>query len=172
MRRFLLVAVCLLPLLWLPACSSRKEAGDGKMYRMGERAQVGPLIFTVLDTEWLDQLGDPPNAVLPQRRFLAVRMSITNSGITPVTVPLMSLVSPSGERYPELEDAHGLGQWFGLIRTIKPADTLHGRVLFDAPPSEYQLKLTYGTGDPETDTVATVDLPLQLTRPRVPGAQQ
>ena len=64
----------------LCGCSSRGAGSRIAAYRMGERVPVGSLIYVVLDTEWLDHFGDPPHARLPEQRFLAVRISVTNSG--------------------------------------------------------------------------------------------
>jgi len=50
---------------------------------------------------------------------------------------------------------------------VKPADTLHGRVVFDVPTAEYRLKLS-DDAEPENVKLATVDLPLQLGAPRIP----
>ncbi|HVX66392.1 MAG TPA: DUF4352 domain-containing protein, partial [Bryobacteraceae bacterium] len=146
-----------------------------KMYRMGDRAQAGPLVYTVLDTEWLDQLGDGPTARLPQNRFLAVRITVTNGGAATANVPPAILISASGTEYREVEDASPLPEWLGYIRSVNAADTLHGRMLFDAPPGDYQLRLRSGTSDPDRELAITVALPLQLGSPRIPaaaGAQQ
>jgi len=133
---------------------------------MGEHAQAGILIYTVLDTEWLDQLGEAPDVKLPQHRFLAVRMSITNSGAAASGVPQAVLIGANGTRYEELGKASGLSAWLGYIRSVNPADTLHGRIVFDAPPADYQLKLNSGAGDADGETAVLVALPLQFTQPR------
>jgi len=52
----------------------------------------GPLIFTILDAEWHDQLGEPPNVRTPQQRFLSIRISVTNSGVATSGIPALSLV--------------------------------------------------------------------------------
>jgi len=133
---------------------------------MGERVQVGPLIYTVLETEWLDQI-DAPIPRIPHDRFLAVRLTVTNSGITTSGIPPLSVSDRRGTSYPELTDAEGVSEWLGYIRTVKPADTLHGRVVFDVPTAEYRLKLS-DDAEPENVKLATVDLPLQLGAPRIP----
>ncbi len=163
----MLKLVCGLALvLFLSGCSSHSSSVDSKMYRMGERVQVGPLIYTVLDTEWLDQI-DAPNPRMPHDRFLAVRLTVTNSGVATSAIPPIFVSDRRGTSYPELTDAAGVPEWLGYIRTVKPADTLHGRVVFDVPAAEYQLKLS-DDAEPENVKLATVDLPLQLGAPRVP----
>lgn len=175
MRNLACVALTLALCGFGGGCSRGKVSGSNKMFRMGERAQVGAMVYTVLDAEWLDQLGEGPTARLPQHRFLAVRLSVTNGGAATANVPATALVAASGAQYSEIEDASALPQWLGYIRSIKAADTLHGRVLFDAPPADYQLKLSAEGGDPDSELAVTVDLPLQLGIQRIPspaGAQQ
>jgi hypothetical protein len=137
------------------------------MFRMGERIQVGSLIYIVLDTEWLDRIGDGPNPRLPHNRFLTVRLSVTNSGVVTSGVPPTSVLDGRDESSPELNDANGLPEWLGSIRSVKPAETLHGRTVFDVPTGGYQLKLS-DDAEPENVKIALVDLPLQLERPQVP----
>lgn len=151
----------------LCGCSPRAGAARQAAYRMGERVQVGPLIYVVLDAEWLDRLGEPPNARLPRQRFLSVRLSITNSGAAPADVPRLSISGAAGDKHPELTDGPAVPEWLGYVRTVKPADTLYGRVVFDAPASDYQLDLR-NDDDLEDALFATVELPLQLDRPRAP----
>lgn len=144
-------------------CGTRATETDTKMYKMGERVQVGPLIYTVLDTEWLDSLGEAPQVRMPQHRYMAVRLSVTNSGPATSGIPAVTLVDAGGTSYTELNDGRGLGDWLGYLRTIKPAETIHGRVLFDVPAASYRLNLT-DDADPEEAKVATVDVPLDLRR--------
>jgi hypothetical protein len=135
---------------------------------MGERVEVGSLIYTVMDTEWHTQLGEGPDARLPQHRFMTVRLSVTNSGVSDSAVPAMSLVDAQGQAYPELTDGHGVAEWLGLLRTVKPAQTERGRVLFDVPTGAYRLRVA-NDADPEEQKAAHIDLPLQLT-PALPEA--
>jgi hypothetical protein len=170
MRNLACVALTLALCGFHPGCSQRQGPGLEKMFRMGERVQAGPLVYTVLDAEWLDQLGEGPTARLPQYRFLAVRMSVTNGGVDVSNIPSTTLISASGVQHEELENASSLPQWLGYIRTVQAADTLYGRVLFDAPPADYQLRLSAGSADPDHETAVRVDLPLQLGAARVPRA--
>ncbi len=141
-------------------CSPDRTAAPSKIYSMGERVQVGPLIYTIMDTEWLDQLGEADTARMPQHRFLAIRLTVTNSGSSPAGSPGLTLIDSKGQSYPELTDGQELPEWLGYIRTIKPADTEHGRVLFDAPTGAYRLRLV--NDDPENPKFALVEIPLQL----------
>jgi hypothetical protein len=162
MRKLIYPSLALALCICHAGCTRPEPAGPQKMYRMGERIEVGSMVYTVLDAEWLDHLGTGAAARLPQHRYLSVRLSATNGGASVVTIPPMAISSASGDRFEEIQEASALSEWLGYIRSVKPADTLHGRVVFDAPPGEYQLKLSAGTGDPETDTVVSVDLPLRL----------
>ncbi len=156
-------------LVLFSGCPSRTSPSEWRMYRMGERAQVGPLIYTVLDAEWLDQLGKAPDIRMPRNRFVAIRVSVTNSGASTSGVPTMSLLDANGAAHTELTDGTGITDWLGYIRTVKPAETLHGRVLFDVPPASYKLKVT-NDAEPEEVRMATVDIPLDLsTAPVVPN---
>ncbi len=146
---------------FVAGCGSRATETDTKMYKMGERVQVGPLIYTVLDTEWMDSLGEVPEVRMPQHRFLAVRVSVTNSGAASSGIPAFSLTDVGGTSFSELNDGRGLNEWLGYLRTIKPAETIHGKALFDVPAASYRLSLMNDAA-PEEAKVATVDLPLDL----------
>jgi hypothetical protein len=131
---------------------------------MGEAVQVGPLIYTVLDAEWFDQLGDPPNVRVPQQRFLAIRVSVTNSGSGPSGVPTLRLEDSRGKAHEELTNGEGLSDWLGYLRTVKAAQTERGRLLFDVPLGTYRLRVV-NDADPENERVALVEIPLQLGSP-------
>lgn len=157
------LAVAGVALVWAltAGCGSRTSQTDPKMYKMGERVQVKPLIYTVLDTEWLDSLGEPPEARMPQHHFMAVRVSVTNSGAATSGIPAITMVDAGGNSFTELTDGRGLTDWLGYLRTIKPAETIHGRALFDLPAASYKLNLM-NDADPEDARTATVDIPLDL----------
>ncbi|MGE5645791.1 MAG: DUF4352 domain-containing protein [Acidobacteriota bacterium] len=156
----LLAALCVFAL----GCSTQGSAARGaRTYRMGERVQAGPLIYTILDAEWLDQIGEPPNPRMPSNRFLVVRLSVTNSGVVASGVPPLAVIDTGGEAHEELNDAGGVSEWLGYLRSVKPADTLTGRVVFDVPAATYQLKVS-NDAEPESAVTALVDIPLDLTR--------
>lgn len=134
---------------------------------MGEPVQVGPLIYTVLDTEWFDQLGDPPNVRAPQKRFLAIQLSVTNSGAGPSGMPALSLFDSSGTASEELSNGEGLTDWLGAFRDIKPAQTVRGRVLFDVAAGSYRLRVV-NEAEPGSERMAMVDIPLRFGPPTPP----
>ena len=150
---------------FLGGCSSPQTSpSDPKVYQMGEPVKTGPLLYTVLDTEWFDQLGDPAAPRLPHDHFLAVRFSVTNTGSVTSGIPPLTVMSSQRVSYAELNEANALPEWMGYIRSVKPAETVHGRILFDVPTGDYRLKVT-DDAEPENQSSATVEMPLELVRP-------
>jgi hypothetical protein len=49
----------------------------------------------------------------------------------------------------------------GALRTIKPAGTMTGRIIFDVPLSTFQLRLP-DAGEPGYEKYAMVEIPLRL----------
>lgn len=159
-------------LVWLLifAGCSRQKRGEASLglFRMGERVQVGPLVYTVLDTEWRDQLGEGLEAHTPQHRFLLIRLSVTNSGIRETDIPPMALIGTGGEIYAEQTQGQGVPEWLGYLRSVKPAATEHGRVVFDVPPGSYRLRLSAPAED-EQEPQALIEIPYQVPpAPRLP----
>jgi hypothetical protein len=153
--------------LCLSGCSARKETAGSRLYNMGERVTVGPLIYTVSETNWMDQLGDANAPRMPQRRFLAIRLSVTNSGTRTSAIPPATLVDANGQAYNELADVEGLPEWLGYLRVLNPAQTEHGKVVFDVPPGSYRLKLL-DDADEEEQRSAMVTVPYDTAG--VPGS--
>lgn len=147
--------------LFLGGCSAGRSGAEVSIYRMGEPVTVGPLIYTVMDTEWRAQLGESPTARLPEHRFLLVRLSVTNSGAGNAMVPAMAVVDAAGQTHLELADGQGVEEWLGYLRTLRPAETDRGRVVFDVPPNSYRLRVT-NDAEPGAEKVALIDMPLQL----------
>ena len=142
---------------------------------MGERVQVGGLIYTILHTDWKDQLGEAVTAArVPTHRFLLVHLTVTNGGGTEAPIPPLVLVDQKGQTHQELSSGEGVPDWLGMIRLVKPASTDEGQILFDVPRGAYKLQVSEG-GDPEQEKTALVDLPLSLDPqapvpvPAVPG---
>jgi hypothetical protein len=145
----------------LSGCS-QSTSMQPKLYQMGDRAEVGSLIYTVLEAEWKPQLGEVPSVRSPQHQFLLLRLSVTNSGPVESAIPDMTLQGPRSESYPELADGEGVPQWFGILRKLQPAETAYGRVLFDAPKGDYTLRVTDNVFDSEQAQVALIDVPLRF----------
>jgi hypothetical protein len=128
---------------------------------MGEKLTLGPLTYVVIDSTWLGQLGDALKLRPPQQRFLVISLSITNGGGGDVAVPLLNLENSDGRDFLESDNGEGVDDWLGLIRSIKPAETLKGKILFDVPLTSYRLRLTDGAG-PGAEKYGWVSIPLRL----------
>jgi hypothetical protein len=94
-------------------------------YPMGERVQVGPYIYTVLEANYKSQLSEEASAAAPKGRFLVIKMTITNAGKDEAPIPQMTLVNNSNQTVPELQEIkEDLPTWFGgVLRRMKPAQT-------------------------------------------------
>ncbi len=128
---------------------------------MGERAVIGPLSYNVIETVWKSQLGNEFKIRVPQQRFLLITITATNGGGRDISVPMLVLEGQDGKQYPESPDGEGVDQWFGLLRTLNPAQTQQGRLLFDVPLGAYRLRLTDG-GSPGSEKYGWVEIPLRI----------
>jgi hypothetical protein len=152
-------AVALLAVFALTGCSQKNAARID--YQMGENVPLGPLTYDIVQTSWKTQLGDSFKLRFPQNRFLLVDISVTNGGGGDVSVPLFTVENSSGQSYMEVANGEGVDNWFGLLRNINPAQTQHGRIVFDVPLTSYKLRLTDGAG-PGVEQYAWVTIPLRM----------
>jgi hypothetical protein len=152
--RCILIAVAILSFLVVAGCSS----GPAKphTFAVGERIELGHIVYTVFETQWMTQFGSGLDARVPQNRFFLVRLSASNSGTADVLVPGMTVVDDNGDSYTELTDGDGVPQWLGALRQARPAEAAQGNVAFDVPPRHYKLRIT----DDSEQKAAFVDLPL------------
>jgi hypothetical protein len=125
-------------------------------YLLGEKVLLGHLSYTVFDTQWLTQIGEGPTARVPQNRFFLIRFSASNGGSSDAAVPNMTIRDDKGKEYEELADGSGVPVWAGYLRMAKPADTVSGNAVFDAPPGHYKLKIS----DENGTKFALIDIPL------------
>jgi hypothetical protein len=135
-----------------------KPAPPVNVFRLGDKVQTGPLIYNVLDTKWRPQIGEGAASRIPEHRFLIVRLTVTNSGAQELSLPSLSVVDQGGQVYGESLDGREIPYWLGIVRKLKPADTLDGAIVFDLDPKSYKLKLDDGSGV----TQSMVELPLQF----------
>ena len=143
--------------LALAGCGKSKPASI--LYAAGDKATVGPLVYSVIDTEVTQQLGEDPNNMrTAQERFFLVKVSVTNSSSDDQPIPSMTLVDDSGHNYAELADGTGVPNWFGVLRRVHPAETQQGVVIFDAPTRHYRLRLN----DALDDNEVAIDVPLNF----------
>jgi len=150
----------LIPLIALLAagCSSLSKK-QPVVVPAGEKATVGPLIYSVIDTEVLPQLGDDPNtARRPQNRFYLVTVSVSNSSTEDLPIPALTLVDDSGKEFNEVVDGTNVSNWLGVIRRVGAAQTEQGTILFDAPAEHYRLRLT----DDADENQLSIDVPLNF----------
>jgi hypothetical protein len=152
-------SVAFLTLLGLSAIACRDTAKEPLVgtFNMGERAQVGPLIYTVFDTKWAISLGEQPAPRIPANRFLILNLSIVNGGSQASNIPTFSLVDDAGQVYQELDNGEGVANWIGVVRRVRPADSVQGTIVFDVPQKQFKLRVS-----DEEEHYALVNIPLTL----------
>lgn len=124
---------------------------------MGEKAQVGPLVYTVFDTKWEISLGEQPTPRIPANRFYILNISAVNSSPNTASIPTLSLIDDDGKVYQELDNGEGVPNWLGFARRVQPADSAQGTIVFDVPQKRFKLRV----GD-EEDRFALINIPLTL----------
>ena len=157
----IILTVCLV----LNNCAEPRN-NSAKIYDMGSRVEVGHLVYTVLETQWLPQLGAGDTARIPKKRFFLLRLSAVNSGSEEVYVPNVTLVDDQGQSTDELQDGDQVPQWVGFVRKAKPADSVSGNVAFDAEPKHYRLRVT----DENGEKPQLIDIPLNFNSVTPPPA--
>ncbi len=154
------VAVVAAAGLFLTSCS-QSPTSQSRLFRMGERVQVGPLIYNILDTEWKTQLGEGAEARAAKNRFLLIQLSVTNSGAKESYIPSLTLEDARGTTFREDNGGGSIDNWLGLLRKAAPAETIQGRVLFDVPTGAYHLRVS-DDAEPGHEVSALVDIPLRI----------
>ncbi len=152
-------------LLLLATTGCLKPPPPPVYHPMGERAQMGTFSVIASETIWSNGFGEGPAARSPANRFLAVKLTIVNSGANETLVPGFRLLDSSGKSYEEVQDGQGFPGWIGSLRKVKPADTLDGVVLFDVTPHSYDLAMEEESGQM---SLVRITLPLRFT-PDAPG---
>jgi hypothetical protein len=166
--RFVLLLTAAAAASLLSSCGdSEEKASPVRAYNMGERATVGHIVYVVYETQWLTQIGTGADARVPQHRFFLVRLSAVNSLGSDILVPNFRIEDDNGNTYPELSSGEGVPQYIGYLRSVKPAESVQGNALFDAPPRHYKMRIADETGE----KVAYIDIPLSFVTetPDVPG---
>ena len=151
--------------LLLSGCSaiSPDTSKKPKTYGAGEKASIGPLTYSIIDTQIQPDLGTDDARRTPQSRFILIHVSTSNSSNADVPSPAMTLIDDSGKTYPELADGTGVPDWLGIVRKVGGGQTEQGHVAFDAPAQHYRLRLT----DPNDNTDVGVDIPLDFIQEQV-----
>jgi hypothetical protein len=157
----LLVLISLLGI----GCSERERPKAEA--RMGEPALAGSLSYNVIEAQWRSQLQSFPTPRFPERQFFLIKVSVTNSGNADASIPFLTLESPSGDSYKELENGAGVDGWLGVLRRVGPAQTEEGWILFDVPTNTYKLRLSDGNVERERVTYVTIPLSMDSVNPTV-----
>lgn len=166
MNRFFLLMVCLSSLT-MAGCAAKEKQPEAQLFSPGEKATVGPLTYSLVDSQIVQQLGDDPvTARTPQNRFILVQVSVSNSGGQELPIPAMTLVDDSGQDYNELADGTGVQHWLGMVRRVSPAQTDTGVIVFDAPAKHYRLRLT----DEFAPAEIAIDMPLTFIHEQLQNA--
>ncbi len=141
----------------LAGCSSVSSSEPAR-YAMGDRVELGRLVYTVFETRWLPQIGEGPTARIPQNRFFLIRISVGSTGSGEILLPNLSIEDDQGNSYPELTDGEGVPQFIGMLHPVTAAQPVSGNLLFDAPPQHYRLRLW----DQDNQHSGLVDIPLSF----------
>jgi len=145
-----------LALLSLTGCSNAPV--KLRTAALGDRIELGHIIYTIYDTQWLTQIGQGVEAKIPQNRYFLIRISAANSSNSPVMIPAMKLEDEQGKTYDELSDGTGVPNWLGLLREVKTAEAAQGIIAFDVLPKHYKLRIS----DENEQDAVLVDIPLTL----------
>lgn len=163
----LLLPFLLFSILPVSGCANSPKRQSAS-YAAGEKATVGPLTYSVIDTELLPRLGDDPaTARTPVNRFYLVRIAVSNASSSDVPIPGFALVDDSGKTYAELADGSQVPNWLGVVRRAAGSQTEQGTVVFDAPAQHYRLRLTDETDEKEV----SIDIPLNFLHEQMKNLQ-
>ena len=169
MRPLISPLVCL-ALIGLTGCSSdtgtESRSQSLTTVAAGERASIGHLTYSIVDSQILTQLGDEASPRVPHDRFVLVQIAVTNSSNVDNPIPAVALVADSGKEYNELSDGSGVSDWLGLVRHVGPGQTERGYLAFDAPAAHYKVKFS----DETTEHEILADLPLSYAHEKVNDA--
>ena len=152
----------LAPLILINA-GCKTPAPQTREFHIGDPANTGPLTYNVVETRWKSQLDAFPTSRVPERNFLLVRVSVTNSGGSEMGIPFLKLQNANGDTFTESENGAGVDHWLGLLRRIGPAQTEEGWLLFDVPTNSYKLRVSDGAL--ENEQVAYISIPLNIDAP-------
>ena len=152
------IAVLLLGAL-LSGCG--KRAVESKPWQMGEKVQIGPFIYTVLESEWKTELSGSNGNIYPKNRFLVLRLSITNSGGQEKNLSFLHLKDDKGGDFIEYSELEGVNGWMGVIRKLQASATDQGIIVFDVPLTGYKLVVSDGE-NPDEERTAVIDIPLVM----------
>ena len=148
-------------------CSSSDENAKLPVFNMGENIPIDRLIYVVTQATWHDRIGESLSAKLPQSRYLAVELQVTNSGAEPKTIPPLRLLGAGDQVFTEETSVGGMRDWLGMLRTVRPGAPVQGKVIFDVPRAPYRLRIAESEFDPDGPGVL-VEIPPAFGEPESP----
>lgn len=134
--------------------------------------QVGPLIYSAIESKWVPQLGDILHLRVPKQRFLMVKLTVTNSGGQEAAVPFLTLEDGKGNKYDEEQNGEGVDGWLGFLRSVSPAQTEEGWIVFDVPPNSYNLRVSANAGTDEQSLLIEIPFSIDSMNDAMPTAKQ
>ena len=159
--RFSLPMLLIGSILATSGCGEVKKESEGKPWSMGEKVALGPFTYTVLDSEWAQELNGTKGKLIPKERFLVLRLSVTNGGGESKAISFLQVRDDKGREYPEMQDLEGVKDWMGILRMLPVAGTENGLIVFDVPMGHYRLVVNDG-GSAGEERTSLIDLPLNL----------
>ncbi|HEU0120824.1 MAG TPA: DUF4352 domain-containing protein [Bryobacteraceae bacterium] len=150
----------------LPSCSGGKP--QALSFPIGQKVQVGKLFYQVVDAQWSAELVGAKQP--PKNRILQLRLMVTNSGASEISVPMLRLLNSAGTEIGELTEIEGNPHWLGMIRRLEPALTEEGHVYFDVPVGAYRLEVI-DNSVADNERIAFIEIPASLAPPpAAPGS--
>ncbi|MBL8239014.1 MAG: DUF4352 domain-containing protein [Bryobacterales bacterium] len=143
------------------SCASKPAAVT---IAIGEKVQVGRLVYQVIDAQWLAELEGAKQPV--KNRVLQLRVTITNGGGSEAAIPFLRLVDKAGQEIMEIAEIEGNNRWLGMLRRLQPALTEEGSIFFDVPVGAYKLEVV-DNSDADNERIAYVEIPASLAPPPV-----
>jgi len=155
------VVISILTTVLITAAAGCRQTQAKTVYGVGEKVVSGPLSYNVIDASWKAQLGESFKVRLPEQRFLVITLSITNGSGHDISIPFLQIEDEKGNTREELQNGEGVDNWLGMLRTVSPAQTIEGKILFDAPLTSYRLRLPDGS-QPGQEHFVWAEIPLQI----------
>ena len=90
--------------LFLSSCGEEEKSFPVRTYNLGDRIELGHIVYVVFETQWLTHIGDPATGRVPQNRFFLIRFSATNGGSNDSTVGNPTITDDKGQTYEELSN--------------------------------------------------------------------
>ena len=146
----------------------RTKVAESKPWQMGEKVQIGPFIYTVVEADWKTELHGSNGNIYPKNRFLVLRISVTNSGGVERNLQFLHIKNDKDDQIIEYSELEGLAGWLGVIRKLAASATDQGIIVFDVPLGNYKLIVSDG-GNADEERTSLIDIPLVMKPESVSG---